>query len=171
MKTHHGILTVLFAVALLAGCGDDDKAKDDGGPDGGDGESLSFVVMEWSLDEDTWVPLEGATVAFDAPGGERTEAVSGADGTVTFEGIDWSLGTAAATAHAEGYVLASVVDVEPSVVGQLFSVDGAVALLVNELTTAPETVSVSGTATGLLDTAHDLVVNVVGVMAGSENIV
>ena len=103
MKTQHVYLSVAVACLMaisIAGCGDDSKKVQDAGLDGGGGgESITFIVVEWSTDSEDWVPMEGATVAFDAPGGERTETVSGADGKVTFEGVDWSLGTAAATAH------------------------------------------------------------------------
>jgi hypothetical protein len=160
-------------LALAAGCSDDKKkSQNDAGPDGGGGpDSITIINMEWSLDDEVWVPVEGITVAFDAPGGERTEAVSGADGKVTFDGFDWTAGTAAATSHMEGYLVNSLVGLDADTVDQVYQMDGAVMLATGpeiEPDTEPETVSVSGTVTGFLDTAHDLVVNVVNTTFGGD---
>jgi hypothetical protein len=125
---------------------------------------VTFIAVESIWADNTFAPLEGATVAFDAPGGERTELVSGADGKVTFDGIDWSQGTAAVTAYLQGYTLWSSVNLDESRLAQASLVDDAVPLyLMNTTPTAPETVTVSGTATGLQDTAHLLVVNAANV--------
>jgi len=52
-------------------------------------------------------PAEGALVTLDKPGGERVELTAGADGTVVFDAIDWTLGAAAATASMDGHGMAS----------------------------------------------------------------
>ena len=130
MKTQHVYLSIAVACLLaisIAGCGDDSKKVQDAGLDGGGGGE-SIIVVEWSTDSEDWVPMEGATVAFDAPGGERTETVSGADGKVTFEGVDWTLGTAAATAHQPDYALGSVVNIDPSNLAGIFTIDDVIAL-------------------------------------------
>ena len=69
------------------------------GAGGAGGESVTFIVVESLLGEPTAPPVEGAMVAFDAPGGERVEQSSGADGKVTFTGVDWSKGKAAVSAY------------------------------------------------------------------------
>src|SRR5262249_37253202 len=47
----------------------------------------------------------------DLPGGTRQEAVTDADGTVTFTDVDWSKGTAAITAYREGSPLSARVGI------------------------------------------------------------
>ena len=171
MKSRDVIVKALIVCLLLAaGCSDDGKKKsdNDAGPDGGGGpDSISFVVVVW--EEDAYVPQEGATVAFDAPGGARSEAVTGADGLVTFDGFDWSVGEAAATAHVADSILASRVGLDADHADNFYVIDGAVVLEVVPLEAdTPETVTVSGTVTGFLDTAHGLVVNVVDGTAESQ---
>jgi len=107
---------------VLAGCGDSETAGIGGaggagsaggstvGGTGGTGgaNTASFSVTVYKMGPYDWAnsnptPMAGATVAADFPGGERVEGTSGADGQVTFEGVDWSLGTATVTAFVHGY--------------------------------------------------------------------
>ncbi len=173
MKTQHVYLSVAVACLMaisIAGCGDDSKKVQDAGLDGGGGgESITFIVVEWSTDSEDWVSMEGATVAFDAPGGERTETVSGADGKVTFEGVDWSLGTAAATAHQPDYVLSSLVNIDPSDLGIALIIEGSITLQMLPLESkTTETLGVSGTVVGLQDADHEWKASVVGMKSESS---
>ncbi len=180
------VMIVGSALALASyGCGDDGDGGTGGtgattgtggggatGGTGGEGgaevASITFIAVEIEQGG-AKLPLEGATVAFDAPGGQRVEEATGADGRVTFDGVDWSLGQAAATAYLPDRMLSSVVNLDEAVLGQIFLIDGAVPLPMAVLTsTTPETATVSGTATGLQDQGHRLVVNVVGILGGSE---
>jgi hypothetical protein len=93
-----------------------DADAEDEGDDGGGTGTLTVLVtgpVEWP-DYDP-APVEGALVAFDAPGGARTEATTDAAGHATFDGFDWSAGTASVTAWHEGYGLASLVGLDGSV--------------------------------------------------------
>jgi hypothetical protein len=119
--------------------------------------SLTINVKTSSPETGDGVPLQGATVALDAPGGERFEQVTGADGKATFEGIDWSVGLFTASAHMEGYnivtfagfdAVATIEAGEPS------------TYLMNITSEPPESLTVTGTATGLVDPGHSYIVNV-----------
>ena len=120
--------------------------------DGGGAGVLTVRVVTWVRPPGEYRPIVGATVALDAPGGGLTEARTGTDGRVTFSTLDWSAGPAAVTAHAEGFVVTSRVDVteaEGEVVVPCGAADGA----------APAGWPViSGTAAGMLDEAHGLAV-------------
>jgi hypothetical protein len=90
--------------------GGDPDAQDDGGEDEHVGTgSLTVTVMGLTYWTQELEPIAGADVALDLPGGGRTEDVTASDGTVTFEGIDWSAGTASVTAYKEGRGLGSYV--------------------------------------------------------------
>jgi hypothetical protein len=124
-------------------------------------ESLTFVVVEGGA----WSPqlprIAGATVTLDAPGGERVERSSGVDGKVTFDGIDWSLGAASATAYLPEHALYSVLDLEHGTLDQVHLVDGAIPLVVEPLTPElVEGVTLKGNATGLIDPSHQVIVSV-----------
>jgi hypothetical protein len=126
-------------------------------------------VVEGDWWPDAMPPLEGATVAFDAPDGDRIERESGPDGTVTFEGIDWSLGTASATAFLEGYALYSATDLHADTMGEEHLIDGAVPLVLQAPAKPPvEQVTVRGTVTGLLDDSHYCWVSVAQCDNGDE---
>jgi len=56
-------------------------------------------------------PAASAVVALDPPGGDRIEPTTDADGRIVFEGIDWSAGRAAVTAHMPGMPLSSRVGI------------------------------------------------------------
>lgn len=179
-------LLMLAAFSTAVGCGDSATtlggggggsaagaggSGGSGGTGGGAGElsSVTFIVVESVFGDPTRPPLEGATVAFDAPGSQRVEQITGADGKVTFDGIDWSMGKAAATAYLDGYTLFSAVNLDEARLSGAFLIDDALPLfLTDQSPIAPELVTFSGTVTGLQDTAHSVVVNVVATTAGSE---
>jgi hypothetical protein len=144
--------------------GDEDDAGDgaeaeawDGGGDG----VLTVRVVTWVRPPGEFRPIGGATVALDAPAGGVTEARTGADGRVTFSTLDWSAGPAAVTAHAEGFIVTSRVDVtaaEGEVVLPCGPADGA----------APTSWPViSGDAAGMLDESHGLGVTTTASIHGS----
>ncbi|MCC6748970.1 MAG: hypothetical protein IT371_15025 [Deltaproteobacteria bacterium] len=54
-------------------------------------------------------PLAGATVTVDLPDGKRVEQTTDAAGKAVFTSVDWSKGTATATAYLAGYSLGSYV--------------------------------------------------------------
>ena len=194
MRKRASPFVVLAAGLAVLGwaCGDDASSAPDGGGDDavvddGTGEegtdvpaedaadvptdapgvSVTFIVVERQSD-DTNLPLAGVTAAFDAPGGRRTEQVTGADGKVTFDDVVWSSGNAALTAHLDGYAVVSRVDLDEAVVAGAEQVDGAMAVWLSALPEAGDPIAVSGTATGLVDSAHRYIVNIVNAMAGSE---
>ncbi|MBW2534831.1 MAG: Ig-like domain-containing protein [Deltaproteobacteria bacterium] len=161
--------------ALTASCGSDDNggtagaggqgaAGGTGGAGGGvTGDSITVRVYLPGGADDEGVPTEGATVAFDAPGGERTEATTGADGRAIFTGIDWSAGSAGITAYYPDHVMLSSVNVDEARIEDWVDDEGDLPMHLTPLTgTPPDTVTVSGTATGLQDTAHMYVVNIFG---------
>ncbi|MFH2009305.1 MAG: hypothetical protein ABI333_22130 [bacterium] len=164
------VLCVGLCLAMFAGCGDDDNPGDnnntmqdaavDAAPDAEVGESLTFVIYTFSDTDATYIPAEGVSVAFDAPGGVRTEADSGADGKVTFTGVDWTAGLGAVTFYQFGYAMFSSVNLDPDRMADWVNEDGEYAMSLSPLTTeTPEMVTVSGTATGLADTSHYYTVN------------
>ncbi|MCC6522656.1 MAG: hypothetical protein IT373_08360 [Polyangiaceae bacterium] len=164
-------------LAFGASCSDTEDASSPGtggstaqGGGGGaaNGVSVTFYVGESIWGDANHPPIAGATVAFDAPGGERTELTTGADGKVTFDGVDWSLGLGSVTAYGDGHAMYSVVGLDAARVASLRLIDGGVFLALPTLPGAVDTVTVSGTITGFQDAAHNAVVNVVGSMTGSE---
>lgn len=133
------------------------------GGSAGSGESLTFIVVQANVEETT--PLAGATVAFDAPGGERTEEVTAADGTVTFDSVDWSEGTATVTAHLDGYDMVSMIGMDPDAIADMELVDDAMPLYLVDLdpeVTEPDMVHVTGTFSGLTDPANGVLVRALG---------
>jgi hypothetical protein len=135
-------------------------------------KSATFIVVQanwYQLAPAVIPPIAGATVAFDAPDGTRSEAVSGADGKVTFDGIDWSLGTAAVTAFAPAHALYSAVDLDEAGMAQSHLIDGAVPLLLSD-EKAPhvDSVHIRGTVTGMTDSTHELAINVAKGTAGTS---
>jgi len=135
MAAHLARTTILLlAIAVASGCGDKSKntpgdtEEDDGAADADadatedaaeeDGPSGTLSVLV--LGERLWPdyerrPVEGAIVALDEPGGGRTEATTDSEGRALFDGLDWSLGTASATAYGgENRGLGSVVGIDGS---------------------------------------------------------
>jgi hypothetical protein len=117
---------------------------------------LTVVVVEaeqsvlGAIDNST-VPIEGATVALDAPDGTRSEQTTGTDGRVTFEDLDWSLGTADVTAYKEDLALHSVVDLDGS--------EEEITVGLPPADVLHDTVTLSGTASNMADTSHKLEVS------------
>jgi hypothetical protein len=151
-------LALFGAATLCSACGDDGGGDGDAGTgtdtdtdtdaDGGANGTLEVLVLSHSWDADP-APAEGALVTLDKPGGERVELTAGADGTVAFDGIDWSLGEAAATASMDGHGMASRVGITEA--------DGAITLRIR--VEPLETVTLSGTVTNMADEGNNLVVN------------
>lgn len=164
---HSLISCCALALVLSPACSDDDhpgnnNAPPDAGADASTGESLTFVITTLPSADGTFVPLEGATVAFDAPGGERTEVVTGADGRATFEGLDWSAGAAILTVHHPGYIIISALGITPTTLAEMWATwQGAHLMVMSPLDATFETVTVEGTVTGLQDATHLLIVNAV----------
>ncbi|MFH2010819.1 MAG: hypothetical protein ABI333_29730 [bacterium] len=170
-------LTLLGCGLLLAaGCGDDDGGTNDvnnnngmtvdAGVDGGTGESLDFIILDSTYganvgDDGTPLPLQGARVAVDLPGGERVELVSGADGKVTVDGIDWSLGNLSITAHIADYVMVSYTNLDASLLADTtMYINNAIGMYLERLIPDVPELQVTGTAIGLVDPAHRYQVNV-----------
>jgi hypothetical protein len=87
--------------------------------DGGDAATgtgtLSVVVVtpKGGTPEEKLRPVANAAVQLEIAGAEPQTATTGADGRVTFKGIDWSKGKAAVTGYADGFAMYSIVDVTP----------------------------------------------------------
>jgi hypothetical protein len=125
---------------------DGETPPDDGGGTG----TLVVTVVGPRLCPD-WVrhPIAGAAVAFDAPGGALTEATTDAAGRAAFEGIDWTAGTGAVTAWAEGYGLGSTLGLDGS------DEEVGVILPVTDVS-SDACVNLSGTALNMADVGHYL---------------
>jgi hypothetical protein len=114
------------AFALVAGCGSDgsssettvrpDDAGQDTTPPAATG-TLSVLVVAPNLLPNSPrkdIPVAGAVVGLDKPGGEHVESTADASGKVTFTGIDWSSGTASVVGYKEGLSAYGVSDVGPA---------------------------------------------------------
>jgi hypothetical protein len=163
-------IIAITALLSITGCKDGDDGPDDTTTDeitdtgdipedtttedGPELASLTIQVVETHTSyreyilNDTTDPIEGATVALDGPDGTRSEQTTGADGRVTFEDLDWSLGTAAVTVHKEDHVLHSVVGIDGS------ETEIPVGLYLIDPTA--DWVTISGTASNMSDTAHSI---------------
>ena len=112
-------------------------------------------------DPDEMVPVAGALVAFDKPGGGRIEATTGADGRVTFGGIDWSLSPpGAVTSYFEGYALHSYVGLNEETTAWFmdrFDVDALTSYLMDR--EDDPLVTITGTAENMDDTANWLILS------------
>lgn len=128
-----------------------------------DWRPLTIVVRDSSAGSVDPIPLQGATVALDAPSGERFEAVTDSEGKVTFADIDWTLGSTTVTAHLDGYSIVTIAAFDASVVEE-----DLVLYLYSLNPEQPETVTISGTLTGVVDLAHTCYVNVINTMVGTE---
>jgi hypothetical protein len=150
-----------------AGCGDDDGrpldsgAGDGGGTDtgGSGGEDYSVVVIDGD-----GAPRPGALVGFDAPGGGRFEETTGADGTATFPGVDWSVGEGTVTVVADGYVPHSHVQITPEVIARDVDPAGNHRLLL-AIRQPPERVTIRGTIANPMSIAHRF--NVIPAVVGA----
>jgi hypothetical protein len=112
---------VLLAAVSFAGCGST-SSKDPApvNPDAGQepaptGVTFSLLVVT-PLPGFRGMPVPGATVIFDKPGGERVEVTAGTDGVAQIPGVDWSKGKASFTILAENYTLASIVELDEAYV-------------------------------------------------------
>lgn len=124
---------------------------------------LTIRVWELTADPEMQLTVEGATVALDAPSGERFEQVTSDNGRVTFENIDWSAGQTSITVYKNGYMMLSILDIDTSNTDQ-----GLPVYLPKMASDQPESVTISGTITGMTDPAHMLVVNVLNAPVATE---
>lgn len=144
----------LCAALMLMGLGCDGDGGTDAGVDSGEmsdtGPGGTPVDLTFYLhDPRTDTPLEGVPVAFDAPGGERTESTSGADGRVTFSAI-WELGEAAITADHGGR-LWSLTRLSPETLADETLDSGDIAFPMADVRLPDERVTVTGTFTNVTD--------------------
>lgn len=126
----------------------------DGSPESGTDAGATLTVSVAPAIENTFPflvgpPLQGAQVAFDAPGGKRIEQFTGADGTTTFSGIDWSLGPAAVTAYYPGYALWTVEQMAPT----------ASVSLVLYRQAPPSDITISGPITGKVSPSDYVIIS------------
>ncbi len=159
-----------------AGCGDDDSSGNnnnvqaDAGVDAATGDTVRFKAVEMDTESATYVPVAGVLVAFDAPDGERTEVTTGADGLATFEGVDWSQGDAAVTMYLEGYALVSAVNLDETSYNDSLDESQSVPVPLQPLQApAPDSVTLSGSATGMDDPTRQLVVNTPAILDAVAN--
>ena len=117
---------------------------------------MTVIVSGYSEAAGENVPLEGATVALDAPSGERIEQVTDAEGKTTFSDTDWTAGTTSLTIHKDGYALLTLANIEAGHIMEEMPVH-----LYGPAPPQPESVTLSGTFTGLLDPSRVCIVNVV----------
>jgi hypothetical protein len=150
-------------MALVAACSSDGEPSTGGAGAGGEAptgagagaagggaqlDALTVVLTTGGADE---VPIDGATCALDAPGGERQEKVTDATGRARFEGVDWSKGTASVTC----------VDTDAASYlgfGKEHLDDDELWLLVSRPSVAPQTVSLSGTTLNMSDPGNLILV-------------
>jgi hypothetical protein len=123
----------------------------------GEPGSLTVLVVEATrthrghVIESSTDPVEGATVALDGPDGTRTEQTTGADGRVTFEELDWSLGTADVTVHKQDHIVHGVVGIDGS--------EEEIAVGLTLVDPSADWVTISGTAANMSDETHQLDMN------------
>jgi hypothetical protein len=159
-----------LAAQTTTGCGDDPAETGAGGQGGegaqgggaiggsggqgghldvGDGE-LSVVAKFWSPEGK--IPTEGVSLTLQGPGNMTQEIKSDAAGRATFTGLLWSAGTASVTAYTEGWHLLSVVGITETN-------EDVEVLLGSPDSATTEMVTVSGTASGMVDETHGLLLS------------
>ncbi len=115
-------------------------AEQGGAGEGGAGGAANLVSLTVELlDSGGRAAVPNTPCALVKPGGERSEATTGADGKVTFTGVDWALGAASVVCvpqNAIGYLSFASADAP----------NGLLTLRAPAVTTAPAAVAVSGTA-------------------------
>jgi hypothetical protein len=153
------VMRAILAAAVVActACGDDAAPTDagaDAGPvpiDGGGTGGIAFDVLRVLLDGTT-EPASGALAYLVEGSGATRESTLGADGRVTFDGIDFDLGAATVTIWEEGHVLTAIANIGAS------GVEGPAYLL--PIVPAPSLVMLGGTVAGMMDPAmHTVVVS------------
>jgi hypothetical protein len=156
-----------LGTGTVAGCSDDDSSGNnnivqaDAGVDAAIGDTVRIKAVVWDTSSATNVPAAGVLVAFDAPGGERAEVTTGADGLASFEGVDWSLGDGAVTAYLADHTMVSVVNMDETLYTDSLDENQDLLIGLPSLIAPPDPtfVTISGTATAMDDTAHNLTVN------------
>jgi hypothetical protein len=87
--------------------------------------TLSVIVVTPNPQKHHPDPVANATVQFEMGGTEPKTATSGADGRVTFTGIDWSKGKAGVTGFVDGLAAYSLADITPDSAKKLPTFDDA----------------------------------------------
>lgn len=163
-----------LGVGAGAGCGDDDgscqpEADAAVQPDAYVPENVSFVVMTYAGRPADYVPVAGALVRFDAPGGAVLEDTTNSDGRVFFSDVDWSLapgggagggegagqGLAAVSAFRLEHAMRSIVGLDAARFAALARVgDDVLLLLYPQPAPIVPSVRLSGSFAGVTDPAH-----------------
>lgn len=119
-----GALLVATLGTLVSACGEGDSGATAVSPEAGavgTGTLRVLVVDPPRLGPfKNRPPVANALVVIAKPGGAQEEATTGADGKVTFTGIDWASGTASVVAYADGRALSGVSDVSPATFKSLY---------------------------------------------------
>ncbi len=164
MKGRGAIYLLCLLAALLlplsVGCGDDDAddvdaaldAGIDAAPDSGPEVPITDVtVYVIAIVGDATEAAVGANVRLDLPDGGNVELEADAAGIVVFQDVEWPGGTAAVTAHYQDWMLASWVNLTRS--------DDRITLWLVEPTPASDTVTITGSASDIMDPSHVLTIN------------
>lgn len=153
-------MRAILALAVIActACGDDSAPADagvDAGPtpiDGGGTGGIAFDVLRVRPDGTT-EPAESALAFLVEGSGATRELTLGADGRVTFDGVDFDLGAATVSIWQPGHVLTAVANIGSGGVP-----DPVYLLPVSPPPPAP--VMLSGTVSGMMDPSmHTVVVS------------
>jgi hypothetical protein len=131
-----------------AGPNDAAIAPTDTGTSGGD----PIAVRVLDVDE---MPIVGAVVAVDRPGGARMEATTGADGLAHFD-VDWANGPFDLIAWASGFSVRANVRRDRALYESELT-DGAATIILGSVTPEP-TITVTGTITGITATTDNVYV-------------
>lgn len=151
------VLAVIGLCFAVAGCGDDvvplvDAGAADSGPVGN-----SLTVLAFETIGRVAMPISGATVALDQVGAARMEQTTGADGKTTFVGVDLAAGASVTAAAGPDRAIRSATFSEAELPGlQTLGLANAAGEITLELTplAPPDSITLSGTATGLADNGH-----------------
>jgi hypothetical protein len=154
---------LVVGLLVATGCSDDSEPQTTSGggsggttTSGGGGEgglggqggdtTLTIVVQQWD-----GTPIEGAGVALDVGDSDRLEATSDGEGEVIFTGFDMA-SLVSVIAHKDGWTYAAA---SAAYVAENVDVESEpVELFVGEID--PTFVTVSGTATNMVDEGHRL---------------
>jgi len=154
------ILAICALGLCLAGggCGDDDITPlIDAGMVDSDVGGNRLTVLVFETMRGVAMPISGATVALDPVGAARLEQTTGVDGKTTFVGVELSAGAAVTASAGADRAIKSTAFLgaqlpELEAVG-LANAAGEVTLELT-LLAPPETLTLSGIATGLADNGH-----------------
>ncbi|MBN1770603.1 MAG: hypothetical protein JXB32_05020, partial [Deltaproteobacteria bacterium] len=134
----------------------DAHAEDADADEGGATGTLNVLVLGPPVWPDyQWNPVEDALVAFDLPGGGRSETTTDAAGRATFDRFDWAAGAGAVTAGKNGLGLASEVGLDGT--------QGDVTLVLPDPDPRAGRVELTVSAVNMTDVSHPWEVMAVGV--------